>query len=160
MRRAAVLYCSENGIHHCDLVRDPRWQQRVRLFYDGRNGLPQLAGNGFYYSAIFERVYPDRDTRARFVLDQLAGRWPHPGQQVLGALVAVGLTSVLITTNFDTLLEDAIRPALGSARPRAADGPGPGVIGRAAFTMATDARPLLIKIHGRPRRCHGQEHHR
>ena len=26
----AVLYCSENGIHHADLARDPRWQQHVR----------------------------------------------------------------------------------------------------------------------------------
>ena len=36
----AILYCSENGIRHADLTRDPRWQQRVRGFYDGRYGLP------------------------------------------------------------------------------------------------------------------------
>ena len=110
----AILYCSENAIRRADLMRDPRWQERVRLFYDGRHGLPPLAENAFY-SAVFEKVYPDRDARARFVLDQLAGRRPHQGQHLLAALVAAGLTPVLITTNFDRLLEDAIRPALDPA---------------------------------------------
>jgi NAD-dependent SIR2 family protein deacetylase len=143
----AILYCSENGIRRADLARDPRWQERVRVFYDGRNGLPPLAENAFY-SAIFEKVYPDRDARARFVRDQLAGRRPHPGQHMLAALVAAGLAPVLITTNFDTLLEDAIRPALdpdAAARLTVLD---PESSGRAAFTLATDARPLLMKIHG------------
>ncbi len=112
----AVLYCSDNGIRRADLERDPRWQDRVRAFYDGRDGLPPLADNAFY-SAVFEKVYPDRDARARFVLDQLAGRRPHPGQHMLAALVAAGLAPVLITTNFDTLLEDAIRPALDPDAP-------------------------------------------
>jgi len=143
----AVLYCSENGIRRVDLARDPRWQERVRAFYDGRNGLPRLAENEFY-SAIFEKVYPDRDARARFVADQLAGRRPHPGQHMLAALVAAGLAPVLFTTNFDTLLEDAIRSALGldaAARLTVLD---PESSGRASFTLATDARPLLVKIHG------------
>ena len=106
-----------------------------------------MADNAFY-SAIFEKVYPDRDARARFVLDQLAGRRPHPGQHMLAALVAAGLAPVLITTNFDTLLEDAIRPALdpdAAARLTVLD---PESSTRAAFTLATDARPLLMKIHG------------
>jgi hypothetical protein len=105
--------------------------------------LPPLAENAFY-SAIFEKVYPKRDARARFVREQLAGRRPHPGQH----MVAAGLAPVLITTNFDTLLEDAIRPALdldAAARLTVLD---PESSSRAAFTLATDARPLLIKIHG------------
>jgi NAD-dependent SIR2 family protein deacetylase len=143
----AVLYCSETGIRRADLAREPRWQQRVRGFYDGRHGLPPMADTAFY-SAIFEKVYKDRDARARFVSDQLSGRRPHPGQHMLAALVAAGLAPVLITTNFDTLLEDAIRPALD---------PDPGArltvldtesSTRAAHSIATDARPLLMKIHG------------
>jgi hypothetical protein len=141
----AVLYCSDNGIHRSDLERDPRWQQLVRSFYDGRHGLPPLADNAFY-SAIFEKVYPDRDARARFVLKQLDGRRPHSGQHVLAALVAAGLAPVLITPNFDTLLEDAIRPALDPpARLTVLE---PESSTRAAFALATDARPLLLKIHG------------
>jgi NAD-dependent SIR2 family protein deacetylase len=143
----AVLYCSENKIRHSDLVRDPRWQHRVRLFYDGRCGLPPLADNAFY-SAVFEKAYPDRDSRARFVLGQLVGRRPHPGQHTLAALVAAGLASVLITTNFDTLLEDAIRPALDPEEPARLTVLDPESSTRAAFAIATDARPLLMKIHG------------
>jgi NAD-dependent SIR2 family protein deacetylase len=143
----AVMYCSDNGIRRSDLARDPRWQQRVRGFYDGRHGLPPLADNAFY-SAIFEMVYRDRDARARFVRGQLAGRRPHPGQHMLAALVAAGLTPVLITTNFDTLLEDAIRPALDPDAPARLTVLDPESSTRAAFTLATDARPLLIKIHG------------
>ena len=143
----AVLYCSDNGIHHSDLMRDPRWQQRVHAFYDGRHGLPPLADNAFY-SAVFEKVYPDRDARARFVLERLSGRRPHPGQHTLAALVAAGLAPVLITTNFDTLLEDAIRPALDPAAAARLTVLDPESSTRAAFTIATDARPLLMKIHG------------
>lgn len=143
----AVLYCSENGLRRADLARDPHWQDRVRVFYDGRHGFPPLAESGFY-SAVFERVYSDRDARARFVCDQLAGRRPHLGQHMLAALVTAGLAPVLITTNFDTLLEDAIRPALDPGTGARLTVLDPESSGRAAFTLATDACPMLMKIHG------------
>jgi SIR2-like domain len=145
----ATLYSSETGLRRTELMSDPRWQQRVRSFYDGTHGLPGFADNAFY-SAIFERTYPDRDTRARFVLDQLSGRQPHLGQHLLAALVAAGLAPLVITTNFDTLLEDAIRPALADAADplRRLTVLEPESATRAPFTMAIDARPLLIKIHG------------
>ena len=55
---------------------------------------------------------------------------------------------MLITTNFDTLLEDAIRPALDPDSPARLTVLDPESSTRAAFTLATDARPLLMKIHG------------
>jgi hypothetical protein len=143
----AVLYCSENGIRRSDLERGPRWQHLVRAFYDGRHGLPPLADNSFY-SAIFEKVYPDRDARARFVMAQLDGRRPHPGQHMLAALVAAGMAAVVITPNFETLAEDAIRAALDSTTGGRLIVLDPESSGRVPFTIATDARPLLIKIHG------------
>lgn len=145
----ATLYCSEAGLRRSELMRDARWQQRVRAFFDGTYGLPRFADIAFY-SAVFERVYPDRDARARFVLDQLSGREPHLGQRVLAALIAAGLAPVLITPNFDTLLEDAVRPALLDAAEhlRRLTVLEPESASRAPFTMAIEARPLLIKIHG------------
>jgi NAD-dependent SIR2 family protein deacetylase len=142
----ATLYCSENGIRRAELARDPLWQKLVRAFYDGRNGLPLLTDDSFY-SEVFEKVYPDRDSRARFVMSQLASRRPHPGQHTLAGLVAAGMAPAVVTTNFDTLLEDAIRPALedAGARLTVLD---PESSTRAAFTIAADARPLLMKIHG------------
>ena len=141
-----ILYRSENGLRPEDLDRDPRWREAVRAYYDGRHGLPPLAENSFY-SAVFEKVYPDRDARARFIMDRMTGRSPHAGQHTLAALVAAGLAPVLITTNFDTLLEDAVRPALDpvGARLTVLD---PESSTRVPFTIATDARPLLMKIHG------------
>ncbi|HEU4675296.1 MAG TPA: SIR2 family protein [Motilibacteraceae bacterium] len=141
----AVLYCSDTGLPRDRLEADPRWRNRVRAFYDEAQGLPPVRDNAFY-SAIFERVYPDRDARARFIDAQLRGHTPHLGQHQLAALVAAGLAPVLLTTNFDTLLEDAVRPMLA---------PGerltvlePESASRAPFTLATGARPLLLKIHG------------
>ena len=141
----ARLYSSQQGIPLDELLSDARWRTRVRHFYDGTHDLPPLADDASY-SAIFERVYPDRDARARFVMEQLAGFEPHLGQHTLAALVAAGLAPVLITTNFDTLLEDAIRPMLGpNERLTVLE---PEASSRAAFALATAARPLLIKIHG------------
>jgi NAD-dependent SIR2 family protein deacetylase len=141
----ATLYGSENGLPRHALDADPRWRDRVRNFYDGTNGLPPVKDNAFY-SAIFERVYPDRDARARFVDEQLRDHMPHLGHHQLAALVAAGLAPVLLTTNFDTLLEDAIRPMLPASERLAFLEPESA--SRAPFTLATDARPLLLKIHG------------
>lgn len=141
----ARLYSSEQGVPLDELLSDGRWRTRVRHFYDGTHGLPPLADDAFY-SGIFELVYPDRDARARFVMEQFAGFEPHLGQHTLAALVASGLASVLITPNFDTLLEDAIRPMLGpNERLTVLE---PEASSRASFALATAARPLLIKIHG------------
>lgn len=141
----ATLYSSENGLARDTLDADPRWRDRVRDFYDGTHDLPLLNDNAFY-SAIFERVYPDRDARARYVDAQLSGHAPHPGQHQLAALVAAELAPVLLTTNFDTLLEDAIRPMLATGERLTVLEPDSA--SRAPYTLATDARPLLLKIHG------------
>jgi NAD-dependent SIR2 family protein deacetylase len=141
----AILYCSDNGLPRDALDADPRWRDRVRNFYDGTHDLPPVNDNAFY-SAIFERVYPDRDARARFVDEQLRDHTPHLGHHQLAALVAAGLAPVLLTTNFDTLLEDAIRPMLPTSERLAFLEPESA--SRAPFALATDARPLLLKIHG------------
>jgi hypothetical protein len=94
------------------------------------------------------KVYPDRDARARFVMAQLDGRRPHPGQHMLAALVAAGMAAVVITPNFETLAEDAIRPSLDSTTGGRLIVLDPESSARVPFTIATDARPLLIKIHG------------
>jgi hypothetical protein len=141
----AVLYSGEQRIPRPDLEADPRWRDRVRSFYDGTHGLPPWTDDSFY-SAIFERVYPDRDARARFVLNQLSGRVPHIGQYLLAGLVTAGLAPLLVTTNFDTLLEDAVRALLDPGSQLTVLDPESR--SRTPFTMSIDARPLIIKIHG------------
>ena len=142
------LYASDNGLPVDQVLAQPRWQESVYPLYDGQGGLPKITDDAFY-SAIFERVFPDRDARARFIMEALAGRVPHHGQHVLAGLAACDLAPLLVTTNFDTLLEDAIRemlPAVSSqARLTVLD---PQNAARASFVIATDQRPLVVKIHG------------
>jgi hypothetical protein len=142
----ARRYCTEHQVLPEALRSDSRWRERVRAAYDGVGGLPRFHDPAFY-SELFVHTFQDRDARARFVLDQCRGRTPHVGQHILAGLVAAKQAPLLITTNFDTLLEDAINPMMqGSDQhlttlfPESAD--------MARFTAAIDAQPLLLKIHG------------
>ncbi|NKQ51967.1 SIR2 family protein [Amycolatopsis sp. K13G38] len=116
--------------------------------YDGQGGLPALADDAFY-SAIFERTYPDRDSRALFVMDELNKSTPHHGQHVLAGLAASGLAPLIVTTNFDQLLEDALNGMLLEVdntkrlvvfHPQSSDG--------TRFALATDRQLVLVKVHG------------
>ena len=147
-RLLATLYCSDNGITVERMETNPRWREVVYLHYDGRNGLPPLSDVTFY-SAIFERVYPDRDARGRFVLDECSGYTPHHGQHILAGLVADSCAPLIVTTNFDTLIEDAVRPMLAHAAPdKRLTVLDPDNSARASFALAADQLPLLVKIHG------------
>lgn len=142
------LYASDSGLPTDQVVGRPRWQDSVYPLYDGQGGLPPISDDAFY-SAIFERVFPDRDARARFVMEVLAGRQPHHGQHILAGLAASSLAPLLVTTNFDQLLEEAIGGMLSTvgaqARLTVLD---PQNARRADFAIATDQRPMLVKIHG------------
>jgi hypothetical protein len=147
-RLLVELYASDNGLPVDQVLAQPRWQESVYPLYDGQGGLPRITDDAFY-SAIFERVFPDRDARARFIMEALASRVPHHGQHVLAGLTACDLAPLLVTTNFDTLLEDAIRGMLSAvgaqARLTVVD---PQSAARADFAIATDQRPIVVKIHG------------
>lgn len=147
-RLLVELYASDNGLPVDQVLAQPRWQESVYPLYDGQGGLPNITDDAFY-SAIFERVFPDRDARARFIMEALASRVPHYGQHVLASLAACDLAPLLVTTNFDPLLEDAIRgmlSAVGSqARLTVLD---PQSAARVGFAIATDQRPIVVKIHG------------
>lgn len=93
-RLLAELYASDNGLLVDQILARPRWQDAVYPLYDGQGGLPAISDDAFY-SAIFERVFPDRDARARFVMEELAARVPHHGQHVLAGLVASDFAPLL-----------------------------------------------------------------
>jgi hypothetical protein len=142
------LYSSENGIRGEEVLNRPHWKNSVYPLYDGQGGLPTIASDEFY-SRIFERVYPDRDSRARFALKVLSGKQPHYGQHILAGLVLSDSAPLLVTTNFDTLIEDSIREMLAYiGDPKRLTVFDPQNSARAGFAMATDQRPSLVKIHG------------
>lgn len=129
---------------------DPAVMARVRAHYDGAHGMPPLGSAGDY-SAAFETAMPDAEVRRQYLRQLLTGRLPCFGQRVLGAAVAAGAADLLITTNFDELLERAVTEAhharqSGSARllsTAALNSPR-----RASTAVADDEWPLLIKLRG------------
>ncbi|MCY3557087.1 MAG: SIR2 family protein [Chloroflexi bacterium] len=112
-------------------------------------GLPPEEDPAFY-SEVFERAYPNASDRATFIESQVQGASPNHGHQVLAALVAADRLRLILTTNFDPLLERAINPLLDSQtgdvrQLEIADLDNPN---RARRALETDRWPLLVKIHG------------
>jgi hypothetical protein len=90
--------------------------------------------------------------RARYLRERLAGKQPSYGQQVLGALVSGGQTDIVITTNFDELLETASAEAYAAVgspgQRRLLNVAGLGSRDRARAVLDPDSLPMLIKLHG------------
>ncbi|CCH88519.1 conserved protein of unknown function [Modestobacter italicus] len=129
---------------------DPAVMARVRAHYDGANGIPPL-GSPADYSAAFQAAMPDAEVRRHYLRQLFAGRMPCFGQRLLGAAVAAGAADLLITTNFDDLIERAVTEAHTARRS------GPARLlsvsalesrRRASTAVADDEWPLLIKLHG------------
>lgn len=64
---------------------------------------------GLDYSGILELIAPDAATRRDYLSGMFEGKAPGPTHEHLAELAARGLIRVFVTTNFDRLLEDALR---------------------------------------------------
>lgn len=145
------LYAARFGLVRQSLdPTDPAVTTRVRGYFDGANGLPSLNSDSAY-SAAFEAAMPDPQTRNAYLRELLGGRQPCYGQRVLGAAIAAGRADLVLTTNFDELIETAA----ANARVAACDSNAPLLAvaaldspARAAAAFSTDGWPLLIKLHG------------
>jgi SIR2-like domain len=129
---------------------DPAVMARVRAHYDGAHGMPKLGSAGDY-SAAFETAMPDAEVRRQYLRQLLSDRLPCYGQRVLGAAVAAGAADLLITTNFDELLERAVTEAhhaRQSGPARLLSTAALNTPRRASTAVADDEWPLLVKLHG------------
>lgn len=146
-RLLTELYARDNNLTVAEVEVGPNWLERVRAAYGGRYGLPLLRDVAMY-SAVFDRVFRDRDLRARWLEGELKDRRPHFGHHALAAMMAGSAAPLVVTTNFDPLIEDAhdrLRlqldlPALTVLAPHSAS--------NTDYAIATDKSPLLMKIHG------------
>lgn len=152
------LLCERYAIEQ-QLVRqeldesDPLIRGKVHRYFDGRNGMPAL-GSGGDYSAAFELVMPDEAARKRYQEDRFAGARPGFGHRVLGGLLVAGHCDLVITTNFDPLIEQGFTDAL--RRGTDAGGHLDRELAVAGLESATRARvafqsqrwPLVVKLHG------------
>lgn len=144
------LYCRE---HHVSLdqvdLTDPLVRRRIHTLYSGQGGLPDLDDTAFY-SAVFERAFTQPQDRASFVERWVRDTKPNYGHHVLAALAATGLASLVVTTNFDPLVERALNPALDEQlfEGRQLEVADLDNAGRALSALAASRWPLLVKIHG------------
>lgn len=146
-RLLTELYARENDMTVYEVEARPDWLRLVHAAYDGRNGLPPLAATAMY-SAVFDRVFADRDIRARWLEDMLDGRRPHFGHHALAAMMAAGVAPLVVTTNFDSLIEDAYDSLRATLEVLRLTTLAPQSSSNTDYAFATDKSPLLMKIHG------------
>jgi hypothetical protein len=146
------LFAERHGLLRENLhPNDPKVASDLREYFDGRNDMVPF-GSHDDYSTAFELVFKDEPARHRYLRDKLKGKQPSYGQRVLGALVSGGQADVLVTTNFDELLERAAADAYAAvnapADRRLLNTAALGSRDRARSVLEPDALPLLIKLHG------------
>jgi protein O-mannosyl-transferase len=136
------------------LVKD-HWLPRLRTFrapdssdFDEwiKEEFPEYEPNnpGGSYGAVMEHLFLNAEDRQREIERLCDGKFPGFGYAVLATLIAKygGYFNVVITTNFDDLVSDALY-LFTRARPL--------VIGHeslAGYIRPTRTRPLVVKIHG------------
>ncbi|MCW2623790.1 SIR2 family protein [Mycobacterium sp.] len=152
------LLCDRYAVEH-QLVRqaldesDPAVLERVQQYYDGQNGMPPL-GSDNDYSAAFELVIPDKATRKRYLEQLFEGTQPGFGHRILGGLLLAGHCDLVITTNFDPLIEQGFVDALrrgtdaGQQVQRELDVAGLESSVRAQVAFQSRRWPLAVKLHG------------
>ena len=96
------------------------------------------------YGSLIDKLFLTPEDRQREIADLCEGRTPSFGYAVLAQLVALsaGGFNVVLTTNFDDLLADALY-LYTDARPLIIHHES-----LAAYIRPTRTRPLLIKLHG------------
>jgi hypothetical protein len=129
---------------------DPAVMARIRTYFDGRNGMPP-EGDPSDYSTAFQLALSEPRARAKYFRDLVNDRVPSFGQRVLGAAVVSGAVDLVVTTNFDELLESSMAAAYArhsSGTARLCSVAALGSADRASAAVASDSWPLLIKLHG------------
>lgn len=104
-----ALYCSECGIStekYKDLAL-PSTRKMLQEYFDRKEGYPEQYAPE-EYSFYFEQCYSDPLARKRFIERIVSDRKPSIGYLCLAEAVAQGKVKNVWTTNFDSLLENAL----------------------------------------------------
>ncbi len=103
------IYCSEQN-ESTEKYKDlslPSTRKKLQAYFDSKGSYPkQNASNE--YSYFFEHCYSDQIARIRFIQGIVANRQPSIGYLCLAEIVFQGRIKNIWTTNFDSLLENAI----------------------------------------------------
>lgn len=147
-------YAAEHRLVRQELDEtDPSQVQRIHAYFDGKNGMPPLGSDGDY-SAAFDLCLPDPAARKGFLRDSIEHVKPAFAQRVFGGLVVSGACDLVITTNFDRLLEQGVSEAqragtdLQTDQKRELNVAGIDSTARATTAIQNREWPLVVKLHG------------
>jgi hypothetical protein len=110
-------YClQENQDIKSHDINNEAVKRRVQNYMDSR-GYPTLWHNdeySFYFELLFGK---DRGAQQRYITEQLADSKIslNIGQRCLGGLIAMGITKVIFTSNFDNVIENAYSVVSGKS---------------------------------------------
>jgi len=142
-----MLYCTEQrvSIRTCSDLGDPALRARIQAYFDSKGTSPKCDSEE-EYAHYFEAAIPDNGDRQRYIDRMFSSARPSFGHYVLAALMKLDMVRLLWTTNFDSLIEDAVADIFGSTGRLTVGSPD-------APRLATDALsnerfPILIKLHG------------
>lgn len=109
------IYCIENGIRQ-DKFKDLNSETNKKIlqdYFDSHEGYPKQ-GSAEEYSFYFEKCFSSREARKNFIDSQVVRKTPSIGYLSLANLVICSKVNNIWTTNFDELLEVAIRQIDGT----------------------------------------------
>lgn len=139
-------YCREENqdVARQDL-QNAAVRERIQSYFDARGFPPR--DHEDEYTAYFERIFgSDRERQRQYISASLADVRVSlaAGNRVFGALLAAGQTRIAFTTNFDTVVENAVAKVGGlTLAPYHLEG------ARAANTaLNNEDYPLYCKLHG------------
>lgn len=132
---------------------DPALVERVHTFFDDANGMPPLGSAGDY-SAAFELCLPEPSARKALLQNLIEGAKPSFAQRVFGGLIVSGACDLVITTNFDRLVEKSVAEAqragtdLNQDLGRELNVAGLDSTARATTALQNHQWPLVLNLHG------------
>jgi hypothetical protein len=132
---------------------DPAMVERVHTFFDDANGMPPMGSAGDY-SAAFELCLPEPSARKALLQQLIEGAKPGFAQRVFGGLVVSGACDLVITTNFDRLVEKSVAEAqragtdLKQDLGRELNVAGLDSTARATAALQNHQWPLVLNLHG------------
>jgi hypothetical protein len=98
------------------------------------------------YAALFEAAWPNEGDRRTYIDGKITGAKPSYGHFALATLMRAGITKLIWTTNFDTLVADAcakVYDSTGALTSVALDAPA-----LATEVIGMQRWPIEIKLHG------------
>lgn len=126
-------------------LSSPAIRAQLQAHIDSSQQLPSF-GSADEYAALFEAAYPAEQDRRTYIDAKITGAKPSYGHLALATLMRAGLSRIVWTTNFDSLLADACAKVYDGTGPLttvALDAPN-----LASQCIGESRWPVEIKLHG------------